>query len=284
MWQVLLYTTPLTVGITLAVLAVAAVVVARLLRNNPGTFPREAKWILAAATPVYLLILAAPILSWDQIGEGDREIIWNPVAYYKADNAPTEGVSISYPADRSQTVSLRVIPVSPERLEEVQAEIEREGEDYYLAADYHRYPLTTGEVAYFDAEGEELAPDVAAQLDELYEEHAAGVDDNVAPSLLVQEKTVNTLLFIPIGIVAFAAFSSWAARLAFGPGLSFTIEFLQWAMAATRSSELADFVVNSAGHLIGLAMAVAAFRFAARSRRRSHHHQDPAKTPEHLTV
>ncbi|GAA1456178.1 VanZ family protein [Nocardiopsis exhalans] len=73
--------------------------------------------------------------------------------------------------------------------------------------------------------------------------------------LALQERVLNTLLFVPIGVVAYFAFSSWTARLLFGPALSLTVEASQWALPWGRMADIGDLMVNSAGSVIGTLIA-----------------------------
>ena len=94
------------------------------------------------------------------------------------------------------------------------------------------------------------------------------------------------MLFVPVGIVAFFAFGSWAARLFFGPMLSLTIEASQWALAAGRTADTGDLLVNGTGSLVGTLMALGALVLVGAVRSRGSaslgeaRPEQPTKDPE----
>lgn len=92
---------------------------------------------------------------------------------------------------------------------------------------------------------------------------------SLTDGLALQERVTNTLLFVPIGVAAFFAFSSWPARLLFGPALSLTIESTQWALASGRSVDTGDLLVNGVGALIGTLIALMAVAIIGLFDRRS---------------
>mgnify|MGYP001944379157 FL=1 len=81
-----------------------------------------------------------------------------------------------------------------------------------------------------------------------------GTTGELAP----QGRVLNTPLFVPVGVAVFFAFSSWSARLLFGPGPSPSIEATQWATASGRLADTGDLLVNSVGALVGTLMALLA--------------------------
>ncbi|WP_159944498.1 MULTISPECIES: VanZ family protein [unclassified Nocardiopsis] len=92
--------------------------------------------------------------------------------------------------------------------------------------------------------------------------------------LILAEKAVNALLFVPMAVVAFHAFSTWAPRILFGPTLSVVIEAAQWAMGAGRSTETGDVLLNTVGSLGGTLLAAgscAIVTLAARRTKRAFH-------------
>ncbi|WP_460776651.1 VanZ family protein [Nocardiopsis nanhaiensis] len=107
---------------------------------------------------------------------------------------------------------------------------------------------------------------------ELQEDLAAQVEDEGpwghSYGLALQERALNALLFVPVGIAAFFAFSSWSARIFFGPVLSLTVETTQWALAADRMADTGDLLVNSAGSWVGTLLALVAVAMTSRWGRR----------------
>ncbi|CAM4237510.1 VanZ family protein [Nocardiopsis rhodophaea] len=99
--------------------------------------------------------------------------------------------------------------------------------------------------------------------------------DDATEGLVAAEKILNALIFIPVGIVAFASFFSWWARLCIGPALSVLIEFGQWCMGAGRVSETADVIVNTAGHVLGVGIAAAATLLVGRRTAQARHRIRP---------
>lgn len=79
--------------------------------------------------------------------------------------------------------------------------------------------------------------------------------DAGSAALIVEEKVVNALLFVPIGIVAFYGVRNVVGKVAFGPALSLTLETVQWAMASGRAADMADLLVDTVGSLTGTAVA-----------------------------
>ncbi|GAA3762800.1 VanZ family protein [Salinactinospora qingdaonensis] len=203
---------------------------------------------MAAASAVYLLVLAAPLLGLDQIGTIDRHVHWDPLLAYEHVTDEPEGAYVGQEPDERIYYGAQELSAA----EVAQARREAHPGD----AAFYRYPTVDGGAVWFDAHGDDLAPSQRAELEALRAPPLEESSDSAA--LIVEEKVVNALLFVPIGIVAFAAFSPWWARLLAGPALSLTIEFAQWVLAAGRSAEIGDLIVNSAGAWLGVAMAATA--------------------------
>ncbi|UOE21027.1 VanZ family protein [Thermobifida halotolerans] len=270
MWQVLFYVTPLTVGIALVVLGAAAVVVARWRRRSPRAFAREARWLLGAAAAVYLLVLAGPMLGWDKVGTTGWDVTWNPLSAYeelRQAAVEPEGAYLVLGPGPEETLYYGARELSPEEVEQARREADP------ADAAFYRYPTTDSGVVWFDAHGHDVDLDTRAELEALpppllqAEESAA---------LIVEEKTVNALLFVPIGILAFAAFPAWWARLAAGPALSLAIETVQWALAAGRSADVGDLLVNTAGSATGVGMVAVAALCLGLFRTNGTRHRGPA--------
>ncbi|MBB6174449.1 hypothetical protein HNR23_004509 [Nocardiopsis mwathae] len=199
-----------------------------------------------------MLILIPPLSDISEIGQTDREVIWDPLVSFKEDDEIVEGSYIPLVGSDDTYIYYGEQELSEEEVERAREQASSDDAAYY------RYPLTNGTSVWFDSEGHDLDPQMRAELESSYppEEYLGGND--ATEGLVVAEKVLNALIFIPIGIIAFASFFSWWARVCVGPALSVIIEFGQWYMAAGRVSETADVIMNSAGHVIGVGMLAAA--------------------------
>ncbi|GAA1981737.1 hypothetical protein GCM10009799_03520 [Nocardiopsis rhodophaea] len=217
----------------------------------------------------YLIILVPPIFGATGIGATEREVIWNPLNSFKEEDNTLEGSYIGQPGDESY------IYYEAQELSEEEVEHAREEASPDDAA-YYRYPVIGGGAVWFDSEGHDLDAEMRANLETSYppEEYLMAGDD-ATEGLVAAEKILNALIFIPVGIVAFASFFSWWARLCIGPALSVLIEFGQWCMGAGRVSETADVIVNTAGHVLGVGIAAAATLLVGRRTAQARHRIRP---------
>ncbi|WP_017612273.1 VanZ family protein [Nocardiopsis salina] len=269
MWQILFHVTPVTVALASAALAVFALVTARAYVRDPQGARRFCRRLLAVASGVYLLVLASPVLSWGQVGESGRHITWNPLAWveeWREANQPEQEFGQQLSDGTSAHYSVE--PLTDSEREEIHSY--GDGYDYFLHEDEHL------DLVVLDAEGDP-ASDAEALV--VRQEMGPAVADFMeyrdadSQSLIVEEKVVNVLLFVPIGIVAFFAIAHPAGKLAVGPLLSLAVETTQWALAAGASADAADLAANSIGSLTGTALAGASLLVALRFRK-------PQEAPE----
>lgn len=251
MWQILFHVTPTAVAAASAALAVIALVGARAYVRDPEGARRFGRRLLAVASGVYLLVLASPVLSWGQVGEGSRDIRWNPVAWgeeWRDAARPDQGFGQRLSDGTSAHYSVE--PLTGAEREEIL--LYGGPHDYFLHEDQQ------GDLVVLDAEGEPVGD---AEARAIHGEMGPAVADfmeqrgGTSAALIVEEKVVNVLLFVPIGIVAFFAIAHPAGKLAAGPLLSLTVETTQWALAAGGSADASDFAANTIGSLAGAALA-----------------------------
>lgn len=249
LWTVLFYVNPATITVALVLSFAVALLLA--WRRTPM------RALIVGMAAVYLLVLAAPLSEHTGIGEGDRSVVWDPTLssqdiggepYPSAFGIMTDGEDSVHYSPNEFTAKER-------------AEWSHPGAERLFV---HGEP--GGELVVTDVEGRPVdAPQAVAVVEEeleLQEEYALRIEEE-GPwghngGLALQERTLNALLFVPVGIVAFFAFGSWAARVLFGPALSLTIEASQWALAAGRTADTGDLLVNGVGSLVGTLLALSA--------------------------
>lgn len=251
MWQILFHVTPTTVALTLAALVALALLAARAYVRDRESTARFCRRLLIGATGVYLLVLAAPVLSWDQTGESSRHVNRDPLVWvdeWRDANEPEDSFGMELRDGTSAHYSVEPL---------TQAE-RKEVLPYGGPYEYFLHEDEQGHLEITDADGtpvddahaqpvhQEMGPAVADFLEHRGAESAA---------LIVEEKVVNALLFVPIGIVAFYGVRNVFGRVVFGPALSLTLETVQWGMGAGRSADMADLLVNTLGSLTGTALA-----------------------------
>lgn len=242
MWQVHFYVEPLTMGLVFVALLVGAFYLALHELRSPSGLPRG---LLAACTLLFLLGLAAPVGQWDQVGTYERGVEWDPTA--AADDITEE-------PERELTTELsdgRLAHYTSEKLPVDEREELRRSEDtdLFLHGD-------TGKLEVVDARGN---PASERDTDVVLADMGAGLDGAGGPmgqaSLVLEERLLNFVLFVPVGILAFYAFTRWWARIFFGTALSVGIETIQWAMAAGHLAHTGDVAVNTSGALAGTVVA-----------------------------
>ena len=249
LWTVLYHVNPTTITVALALSFAAALAFACL---RPPM-----RVIVALMTTVYLVILVAPISSITAIGEGDRWVVWDPMLSFQdigGEPYPSP-VAVMVNDEVAVHYSSKELPV------EERHRWDEPGVEWLFS---HGKP--DGGLVLTDSEGEVVeSPQAVAVIEEeleMQEAYASRVEEEGpwghSGGLALQERTLNTLLFVPVGIVAFFAFGSWTARLLFGPMLSLTIEASQWALAAGRTADTGDLLVNGVGSLVGTLMALSA--------------------------
>ncbi|MEU3309790.1 VanZ family protein [Nocardiopsis sp. NPDC006832] len=257
MWTVLFYVNPLTTTLALALGLVVALFLA-------GRRPAMRAMTLCLSA-LYLLVLTAPLSGLGAIGESDRHVIWDPRASFQDIGVPKGPENFGVTLDDGRVIHYSPTePTTTERAEK--AEVEDPASEVL-----HVYEGPDGALAVIDAEGTPVEPESEAEriAVETIERELEFMDAQVARyeeegpwsvtgGLALQERVLNTLLFVPIGIAAFFAFSSWSARLLFGPALSSTIETTQWVLAADRLPDTGDLLVNGVGSLFGTLFALTA--------------------------
>ncbi|GAA1082236.1 VanZ family protein [Nocardiopsis metallicus] len=258
MWQVLFHVNPTTITAALGLCLLAALAFAWWRRPDPQRSQGAMRKLLAVAGAVYLAVLLAPIGGFGSIHDSDRKVVWDPMLSFQ--DIPGIGRTSGLEREFGQQLEDgRSVHYAPEG---VPAE-ERSGDDLYVQ-DGPDGP--DGTLMVTDAEGDAPPQEDTAVATRVIEENFERQTDYAAQleaegpwgttgGLALQERVLNTLLFVPIGVVAFFAFSSWVARLLFGPALSLTVEASQWALPWGRIANIGDLMVNSAGSLIGTLIA-----------------------------
>ena len=247
MWKVLFLVTPLTLSVAILLLFAFSLVLSALAVRSQGSLPPNTRKVLAAVTAVYILVLAMPASGGFPAGSS-RFVEWNPLGFVD-EIAREETVEESFGQYLTDGSTAHY---SPDELTEQEREEARQAGpiDFYVHGD----PGTGASVV--DAGGEAVPP---AQerfvLAELSEGIQAAGEPLQYQSMVVEEKVLNALLFVPLGILAFFSFSSWWVRLLFGPSLSVVVEALQWMMAMGKVADTADTLANSSGHLVGVGLA-----------------------------
>lgn len=256
MWMVLLYATPLTGGIALGAMVLGALLLARWRRPDPDGFRTPARTVLGVASVAYLAVLCMPAGDLVAAGESGRPVSWNPFRFVQEERWDSEDAadpSFGQFLEDGTSAYYGGHELTPEQVEEERRSPEQPGgsERY----EYFVHPTTDGDLVLFDARGEDLDAATEAVV-------RAGMAEGIrwahepreSAALVYEEKVVNLLLFVPVGAVAFAAFSSWAPRLLFGPALSLAVEAAQWALAV-GAVDTADLMVNSLGAVLGVLLA-----------------------------
>lgn len=264
MWTVLFLVNPPTIALAL-VLGLAGALF--LAWRRPAM--RAVTLCLAA---LYVLILAAPLSSLGTIGESERYVIWDPLVSFQDIGGVERSENFGVMLDDGRVI--RYSPTEPtvaERAETAEMEAPNaevlhvhEGSDGALVVtDTEGAPVDPG------SESEQTAVETIGQELEWIAQQAEEGPWSLTDGLALQERVLNTLLFVPIGIAAFFAFSSWPARLLFGPALSLTIESTQWALASGRSVDTGDLLVNGVGSLVGTLVSLMSVAIAGLFDRRS---------------
>ncbi|MFL1427596.1 MULTISPECIES: VanZ family protein [unclassified Nocardiopsis] len=246
MWTVLFFATPATIGAILALLAVASLLATLVSRRSAAGFSGFARVTLTFASVAYVVLLAViPISGVEKVGESNRSVTWNPLQFLE-ENRQDQQLEETYTTTLN---SGEIVLYSREELsgEDRAEHLSWEQYAYFL----HGAPddLTVVRSDGGDVTSQEEIQVIGEIADRIPEEPLA------YDSMMVEEKSVNALLFVPLALVAFHAFSSWPPRVFFGPALSVLIETVQWALASGRSVDAGDVLMNTVGSLTGTAMA-----------------------------
>ncbi|WP_227015254.1 MULTISPECIES: VanZ family protein [Nocardiopsis] len=262
--MVLFYVTPVTVCLALLALLVFSLVLARD-QEGAGWSRPLARGLLGVTAAAYLLVLAAPLTSWGQAEAGSRHVVWNPLSAIQ--ELRQEAVPVTAFGQQLSTGELAYYSVDPLSHEERAEILDREPYDFFA----HGAPGTDPVV--LDAEGRPAPSDGEGLVErEMGESIARAGEPMESAAMIVEEKVLHTLLFVPLGILAFHAFSSWTVRVVAGPGFSAVVEASQWA--AGDLADTGDVLANTAGSLAGVAMAGGAAALV-HARRRARRAEDP---------
>ncbi|MFB9803138.1 VanZ family protein [Streptomonospora salina] len=259
--MVLLYVDPVTVAAAVGVLLAAAWAVARVMRPRPRAAAVAARVCLVCAAAVYFAVLVQPADGgWAAAGERTTRVEWNPLAGYLQEFAPPDDSVVQTARDRSFYVGLRE-DLTREQAREVVAEEEEADRNVYA----YRFEIG-GQAVWLGGDGEPIGEQ---KREFLVQTGSYGVDpDDYAPaesaSLVYEELVVNLLLFVPVGIVAAAAFTPAAARLGTGALLSAGVETSQLILGTGGVAGTGDLIVNGTGGVLGAGAVMGFSALAAR--------------------
>src|SRR5690625_5132243 len=265
MWQVLFFVNPATVALSLAGLLTLAGIASKLFQN--GTFRKpHARILLAALSVIYfsVLLIGFDPLADDSENEGGiPEIQWNPFHFVQAlhERTDTKGQTDTVESFGQTLPDGSIAFYSQSPIDADEPPVEAQNVEYFV----HGEP---DELVVRDKEGEEASDSETGYVDRHMSEAIERSElPNEYESLIIEEKVMNFLLFVPIGIVAVFCFSNTFSRLLYGPLMSFAIEGAQWFAPGGNVVDSSDFVANSLGAWIGAAFASMFIAFWAR---RSH--------------
>lgn len=256
MWQVLFFVNPVTVTLALACLLIASGIASNFFYNQ--TFRRShARILLAALSAIYFSVLLMsfdPLLEEAEV-EGDTpQIHWNPFQFVqdlKEQTNTVESFGQTLPDGSIAFYSQKPIDIDepPPAAQNV---------DFLVHGDPDQLVIR-------DKGGEEVSyPESGSVEREMSEAIERSEGPNEHAALILEEKVMNFLLFVPIGIVAVFCFSSSFSRLLYGPLLSFTIEGAQWFVSGGNVVDSSDFAANSLGALLGVSFSSGFIFFLAR--------------------
>lgn len=254
LWSVLYHVDPLTITLALPLFWAAAVFLA--WRRPPM------RGVTVPAAIVSLLILAAPLSGPATSGESGRVVAWDPLLSFEGIGGSKRPEAFGVTLQNGDVIH---------HLSEGPAFTDRVEEGPWGTETFFVHEEVEGGLVVTDVGGgvvEPESPAGAAALETVAEElawqeaYAAKLEEEwpwgTTGGLALQERVLNTLLFVPVGVAAFFAFSSWSARPLFGPGPSLSIEATQWATASGRPADTGDLLGNSVGALVGTLMALLA--------------------------
>lgn len=255
---------PATVALSLVGLAILAGIASKLFQN--GTFRRShARILLAALSVIYfsvLLIGFDPLADHSEDEGGATEIHWNPFYFIDdlKEQKETKGQAGAVESFGQILPDGSIAFYSQNPIDAGESPVEAQNVEYLV----HGEPE---ELVVHDEKGEEVSDSETAYVDRHMSEAIERSDiPNEYEALIIEEKVMNILLFVPIGIVAAFCFSNVLSRLLYGPLMSFTIEGAQWFASGGNVVDSSDFVANSLGAWIGVAFA-SIFIWGRRSRK-----------------
>ena len=265
MWQVLFHVDPTTVTAALGLCLLAALALAWRRRPDPRRLQGTMRKLLAAAGAVYLAVLLAPVGGFGFSQDSTRTVVWDPMLSFQ--DIPGIGQPIGLEREFGQTLedgrTVHYAPDGPPAEARTQHDYDffvQDGPDGTLVV------TDSGGGAPSQADTA-VAQGIVEENLEWQADYAAQIEAEgpwgTTGGLALQERVLNALLFVPIGVVAFLASGSWTTRLLSGPALSLTVEAAQWALPWGRVADTGDLMVNSAGSLAGTLIAALAVGVAA---------------------
>lgn len=259
LWSAQLLTNPWGMAAVLALIAACCLLAAR----KAQLFSRFWRWSLAVLSVCYLFVLVQPVGGWEHVGQHDRDFTLNPVTRAQSEreealtSADETGMHRYETSDGRSVYSDSSGVLTLSQIRQLRSEMDPEEALY----DVYRTVSSEGEIVWYGPAGEELLPDDITYLEEQVRE---GESQSTRQSLLPEQNMLNFLLFVPVGVIAVLALSSWPLRLLAGPTLSLAVEALQWVLATGRASDTADLVANSSGALVGVALMAGALYIGTR--------------------
>ncbi|MBB6119508.1 VanZ family protein [Nocardiopsis algeriensis] len=259
MWRVLFYVTPTSLTVALVFFFLLSWVLAVAIKKRGASFSRSARAALALAAFSYVFLLSILPLGGEQPGSG-RLIHWNPLHFIHDHNS--EGaIEESFGQQLSDG---NTVYYSPDELPaEERSEIQK-----MSPYDFFAHGNIESGVIVSNPEGD-VVPQSQGQhiLTEISEAIEVSSEPVQSQGMILEEKSLNFLLFVPLGVLAYFSFSSHAARMATGPAVSLSIEVVQWSVAWGRTADTADLLANSLGSFLGVAMGMLASALAVLTRR-----------------
>lgn len=262
LWSTQLLVNPWTMVAAVVVLALFCLLIAGGRRPSRGASAA----VLGVLSLGLLVVLVQPIGGWVSVGQHDRYLNLVPFTTPEAetqeamDSADEIGVHKYEVSDGRRVYSDSSATFTLTEIAESRSFSVAEDALF----DAYRVVSAEGEVVWYGPDGEDLPADDVAYLEA---EVRDGTPQSTQQSLEPQQNLLNLLIFVPVGIAAVLALTSWPARLLFGPLLSLVIEALQWLLATGRQTDATDLVTNGAGALLGAAFMGAALYLRARGER-----------------
>ncbi|WP_169775395.1 VanZ family protein [Streptomonospora alba] len=254
----------MTIALVLGGLLVAGWLVAATMARRPRQAASWARVCLACAVALYFVVLVQPAHVGSAAAAGRAtQVEWNPLAGYMQEFAPSDSFAIR--AGKGRYVHFDdQEDLTVETAREIVLADESAGE-YYA----YRFEVR-GEALWLDNEGNPIGEDATRFLkkDGVYYADPDDYLESESATLVVEELVVNFLLFVPIGIVAAAAFTSAVVRLLTGAILSLAIEASQLLMGTGGVVGTGDLIVNGTGGFLGAALVMAISAIIAQWRQR----------------
>ncbi|MFD0775834.1 VanZ family protein [Streptomonospora algeriensis] len=262
MWMVLLYVNPVTVALVVGGLLVAGWWVAANMARRPRQTVFWARVCLACAVVLYFAVLVQPVHVGSAAEAGrTTQLQLNPLAGYMQEFAPSESFAVR--AGKGRYVHFNAQEDLTVEAARDMVVADESADEYYA----YRFEVR-GEPLWLDSEGDPIGEDAVRFLkkDGVYYTDPDEILNAESATLVAEELLVNFLLFVPIGIVAAAAFTSAVLRLFAGAILSLGVETSQLLMQTGGVAGTGDLIVNGTGGVIGAALVMAVSAVIARRR------------------